>query len=142
MPLATDAQVKQALADSMQLASVTELGSRFDRIVTMASGMAARDIYSAFVRKGYTRDQIDGSDNLFAWHQIQSLYWCLVRSAGMHNVNDVLISKMDQRKVFTDPETSLDESNGITTAQSEPGFIGGGSMVNTQTDRWTRDTRL
>ena len=141
MPLAVAADIKQSLADSMQMASITELGTRWDRIIADALRQGERDIIGGFVLSGYSRDQILASNDLFSFHLMQSLYWTFVRGVGMHNADDRWISKLDHRKMFADNNAILDEVAGVVDAGGTSSFLEAGQM-STKGDRWTRDTVL
>jgi ABC-type glucose/galactose transport system permease subunit len=141
MPVLSAVDLKQAVADSMQLPSVTQLPVRWDRLCQMAVDQAFRDIMGAFVAKGYTRDQIVNSDDMTPLHRLQSLYWVFVHGAGLHSFDDRWVNKLDQRANMNDPNTILDADAGVEQGSGDPSGIKFGRF-KTDTDTWTRDTPI
>jgi hypothetical protein len=139
MPLLSAADLKQAVADSMQLPTVTALSPRWDRICQMAVDDAAKDIFNLLAGQGHTADQINAWGRLTSVHRLQGLYWAFVHGVGMHNFDDRWVNKLDQRTALA--TMNVEGESGIIQAADSPTDIIYRRFDSTN-DTWTRDTPI
>lgn len=139
MPQIDQPTLLQAVADSMQLKSVTLLGPQWGNICTMAVDDGYKDIATIMIGKGYSETDVLAWDRLTSFHRLQSLYYAFVHGAGLHNFDDRWVNKLDQRDALRSPDMAITSSGGIVQGTGNPGFVQAG-VLDTTNDRWTRDT--
>jgi hypothetical protein len=139
MAAATVDEVRQNIADSIGLSSLTELHPRWTRICQEAVDEALRDITGALAERGWSETQILAWTRLHPVHLMQSTYWAAVMGGGFHNFDDRWVNKLDQRETLK--TMPLTDDGGIV-APGGPSATAIAGLLNTDGDRYSMTTPI
>jgi hypothetical protein len=93
----TDEQVKQDLADALKV-DVDDLVSSWSNNVGRCHALAAGEVATILLARGYTSDQIDAWDDGAAWERQLSLWYLSSMPQGQSVFDKVAIDAYDVRK--------------------------------------------
>lgn len=93
-----DTDIQTALAAILKTASFGDLPNFWTVIVQNAHPQAFNDIQTALLRRGFSVAQVQAWDQGPYFERTQTLYWCLVNGAGLHNYDPKYIVMLDRRR--------------------------------------------
>lgn len=101
MSFTTDAVLKPQLRDEMKLAASENLVVAWDTIITRSRNAAYGCIVNAFLKRGYTKAQIDQWDRGIEFETDIAIWWALERGAAQNpdaqNQAHLAEKKLDRR---------------------------------------------
>jgi hypothetical protein len=103
MPLpgfVTNAQLQTALENMIRVAAGTFSAGDSAyvlNIIADANKSAYQDIQAALLRRGLTQAQLDTWDRGGEYQKDIGLYWCLVKTVGLHAFDDKFCKALDRR---------------------------------------------
>ena len=106
----TDAIVRAALKDHLNIALQIDLVSTWDSIITRGHRAAYNLILRSWLRRGYTKAHIDQWDFGLEYEIEISVWWCLTHGASVqpesYDDRQLVAQRLDRRKELDD-ETFL-----------------------------------
>lgn len=136
MAFLTDAQVKNALAGLLH-SSPKDVPEVWNEIIASSHTAGYKGAFRILRNRGYTAAQIATWDDGAEFERDISLYWCLVKGAGLHSFDDTFISKLDRRTELEDAPILIgDDLPDPADASSEPVSYGAMSTTN---ERFSQD---
>lgn len=94
-------------------------GGVWETVLVDAVSGARADIQSVLYSRGYSRQQLESWPDLEAVHSDQALYWCCIRGAAIHPIEEKVMLELDRREWLL---TAV-----VTDAAGDPAVVGSAS---------------